>query len=103
MAASFTTGVLGFVPESLATQFCVWVVTVVGSAAIVAFGVYFIVVVIRLARTALSQSSPATVAPLGGCPCGGEWGPVESAIATDQGIAEQRTCRVCKRKQLIPR
>lgn len=100
--------------EPLYTQLCVWTVTAVGCVVVVAFGVYFVVVLMRLIRAALMQAAPTAPQhpqPLavkakpsdGQCPCGGDLGPVEQVAATDDGVMEQRTCTVCRRKQMVPR
>lgn len=39
----------------------------------------------------------------GMCGCGKALGPIEIAIATDQGILERRTCTGCNKVQYVPK
>lgn len=90
---------------------CVWVVTSAGSLVVVAFAVYFLVVIGRLVRETLHpqerlspRQKPATepVWSAPRCGCGGELGEIERVDATDHGVFEVRNCLRCKWSCRIP-
>lgn len=89
---------------------CVWVVTGAGSLVIVAFAVYFVVVVAQLTRqvcqpppqgrVGVSVRPPGPAVPR--CSCGGELGSVEKMDLTDTGTFEVRTWSRCAQSHRLP-
>jgi len=96
---------------SLYQEVCVWIVTGAGCVVVVAFAVYFVVVIARLIREiGRSTPLPAPARPLDNTPlcpghpgnyCGTPLGKIESVDATDEGIFEWRSCARCGQKSRV--